>query len=119
MHLQESRRTDAGVEALARLTELHELNLRYTGVTDAGLKRLPGLPQLQRVYHGENAAAGGADRLRDRTRTPAPAGKPAQRRAVRFPSEFPRRYNQEESGRTSEASGRPPGKIHARMGLQE
>ena len=39
--------TDAGLKELAGLTQLQTLNLAGTKVTDAGLKELAGLTQLQ------------------------------------------------------------------------
>ena len=41
--------TDAGLERLNGLLELHKLHLSHTKITDAGLERLKGLTQLQRL----------------------------------------------------------------------
>src|SRR5262249_21300610 len=42
--------TDADLKALAGLKQLQRLDLRQTHVTDAGLKELAGLKQLQKLY---------------------------------------------------------------------
>jgi hypothetical protein len=42
--------TDAGLEHLWGLTQLHTLSLHSTHVTDAGLKHLKGLPQLRQLW---------------------------------------------------------------------
>jgi hypothetical protein len=47
--------TDAALEYLKRLTQLHNLDLDHTHVTDAGLENLTGLTQLQSLNLGSTS----------------------------------------------------------------
>jgi WD40 repeat protein len=49
LFLWQSDIDDAGMKELARLKQLHTLEIGNTKVTDKGLKELAGLPQLQRL----------------------------------------------------------------------
>jgi len=44
--------TDAGLKELAKLQQLERLSLRDTQITDAGLKEMAKFKQLERVYLG-------------------------------------------------------------------
>ena len=57
--------TDAGLEHLKGLTQLHRLNLWHTEVTDAGLEHLKGLTQLRTLELGQtNVTDAGLERLK-------------------------------------------------------
>jgi internalin A len=47
LYLQNTTITDAGLEHLKELTELHTLSLNHTKVTDAGLENIKGLSKLK------------------------------------------------------------------------
>jgi internalin A len=46
VHLSDTKVTDADLEALKPLTQLHRLYLQNTSITDAGLEHLKGLAEL-------------------------------------------------------------------------
>jgi hypothetical protein len=57
--------TDAGLKELAALKQLQWLELSWTQVTDAGLKVLAGLTQLKRLYlSGTQVTDAGLQNLR-------------------------------------------------------
>ena len=57
--------TDSGVSRLARLTNLRELNLAFTGVTDNGVAALAGLSELHSLDLGGTCiTAGGLRHVR-------------------------------------------------------
>ena len=53
LNLSNTKVTDAGLAALAKMTNLHRLHLEKTAVTDAGLAHLKGLENLEylNLYH--------------------------------------------------------------------
>ena len=58
INLHSAPASDAGLEAIGKLTSLHRLEIVHTKVTDAGLKHLAGLVHLQQFHvHAEMTAA--------------------------------------------------------------
>jgi hypothetical protein len=66
LNLGHSRVTDAGLEHLGGLNELHDLDLAgCTGVTDKGLDYLKGMPLQRLILHGVRVTDAGLAKLKD------------------------------------------------------